>query len=421
MSFPCTTFELSGFSLYLVVGAAGPGTGTWNADTGAMELDLPLLASLATGAACPVSPAPPGDPSYLATLNLPISLTAATATDTDSYAPALAPLTGVPLDLGTGEVTLVGIFSIPASGSFVDGVVGLPGSGSATLRARIAPPENITGSGLPPNIPTLSRLDTEYIRGPLISDLRYYPLDGFLGVLGAGYDVPFYTGRYCLDATFQEVGFDLQCRKRWSGGGTLLAETDNGLDGDGVPDCNDNCPYATQLCSGGFCSNGSPCTVHTDCQTDSDGDLRGDACDPCTDTDGDGADNDSEAAAGCSPTDARVFPLVPALYLGGGANDELLTFNSPAVKLTTPAGPTAEVVINVHPAVDPSTFAATLNTRTNVVTNLFAPITPGCAKRVTVPLDTARRTNRIKLEIRRFPDPGKPKGKRDRDRLIFRQ
>lgn len=498
--FPCTAFDLGGVALYLVIGASGDGTGTWNADTGAMEIQLPLLASIALGGSCPANPAPPGSAGYVATLNLTINVRTGSSTDADGVAPQFASLTGEPIDALTGDVTLSGFFTIPTTGTFVDGVLGLPGTGAATLIGRIDPPSSITGIGLPPTIPSLTRFDSEYIRGPLVTDARYYPQAGFLGVLGAGYDVLFYSGRYCLDAVFQETGYDSQCRKTWSGGGTLIAETDNGLDTDGVRDCDDNCPYVTQACAGGHCSNGAACAGNLDCQIDTDLDLRGDACDPCTDTDGDGRgnpgfanscapdncpfdynpaqenadadalgdlcdpdddndgvldavdncplvansgqedldgddigdacaddidgdgdDNASEIAAGCSPTDASVFPPRAALFLGGGGNDELLTFEQPATRITQPAPATAEIVVNVHPAVDVATFAASLNKKTNVITPLFGTLTPGCAKRVSVPLDATKRTNRIKLEIRRFPDPGKPRGKIDRDRVIYRR
>jgi CSLREA domain-containing protein len=82
------------------------------------------------------------------------------------------------------------------------------------------------------------------------------------------------TGRLCLRAALAQQGFDANCRAVWSASGDVFAEVVEGRDGDEVADCDDNCP---QVPNAG--------------QEDSDGDLTGDACDPCTDTDGDGFGN----------------------------------------------------------------------------------------------------------------------------------
>src|SRR5207247_3136089 len=69
-------------------------------------------------------------------------------------------------------------------------------------------------------------------------------------------------------------------------------------DGDGINDCDDNCP-----------------TVANRDQADSDGDGRGDACDP--DADGDGY---STAQGDCDDHDATVYPGAPELCDGKDNN-----------------------------------------------------------------------------------------------------
>ena len=83
-----------------------------------------------------------------------------------------------------------------------------------------------------------------------------------------------FTGRLCVRAQLVQQGFDASCRAVWNATGNVFAEVVGGRDGDGIDDCDDNCPE-----------------VPNAAQEDSDGDLTGDACDTCTDTDGDGFGN----------------------------------------------------------------------------------------------------------------------------------
>ena len=91
-----------------------------------------------------------------------------------------------------------------------------------------------------------------------------------------------FTGRLCVHGEFNKQGFDANCRTVWSGKGEMLLEVVGGRDGDDIDDCDDNCPQ-----------------VPNPGQEDSDGDLSGDACDTCTDTDGDGFGNPGFPANVC--------------------------------------------------------------------------------------------------------------------------
>jgi len=90
------------------------------------------------------------------------------------------------------------------------------------------------------------------------------------------------TGRVCFYGQFSDQGFNDSCQTVWTGTGQIFPEIAGGRDGDGIDDCDDNCPSIT----------------NPD-QADSDGDLIGDACDTCTDTDGDGFGNPGFPANTC--------------------------------------------------------------------------------------------------------------------------
>ena len=182
-------------------------------------------------------------------------------------------------------------------------------------------------------------------------------------------------------------------------------QTGGDADGDGVPDAVDNCPRTpnpdqrdTDGDGIGDACDDCLATPNPD-QADADGDGVGDACDNClavanptqADADHDGV---GDACDPC-PADASCLPLVPPRFGGGGnrgAADLLLTYVDPITSVTalSRSATTAVVVIEVAPAVDPSSFR--LRASGHDLTRDVGGITPGSTKIVSIPLNHRRTT-----------------------------
>lgn len=177
-------------------------------------------------------------------------------------------------------------------------------------------------------------------------------------------------------------------------------------DGDGIADVVDNCPAHpnTDQLDDDADGRGNPCdrcaAVPDPGDSDEDGDGIGDACDPCPDDEG------------CGPLEA------PAYSGGnGGAGEPLLTFASPAQKVTRVSRDAlgAQIAINFGLTIDPGTLQVKVGGAD--LTALFMPVVPGSARRVTIPLGGKK--TRLVLRVKGFPGSGRRTA--DTDRLVFRR
>ena len=188
------------------------------------------------------------------------------------------------------------------------------------------------------------------------------------------------------------------------------------------------CTHDPAPLNGFGCDDMNSCTNNDTCQ---DGVCRGTLGEP--DSDGDGYCDRVETAAGCNPHDAAEIPSQPATF--GGSNrtigSVILTYAAPALAkpsvATDPscatagtcgafgfcsAGPignpctsdadcvqppnTCRMVVNFANIPDVALIYAKLN-RT-VVTPMFSPPTHGCSRKIDIPIDPARLSNKLKLK-----------------------
>jgi slime mold repeat-containing protein len=233
-------------------------------------------------------------------------------------------------------------------------------------------------------------------------------------------------------------------------GGTPLPQNCD----DGNPCTLDVCDTGTGGClhptaprDGFVCDDTNTCTQADICQ---DGICRGVLAE--ADTDGDGFCDRVENQASCNPNDPAEIPPRAQAYAGApgiGPGEGIITYNVPTAErinfLIDPACATSGVCgpiglctagrvadpcgTNTDCDLPPNTCRIVLNAanvpaltfvyarvrRTDIPG--FTPLTPGCSRKVDVPLDPARNTNLFRLKA-----TGMVGGrvKRDRDRFRFR-
>ncbi len=200
------------------------------------------------------------------------------------------------------------------------------------------------------------------------------------------------------------------------------------------------------------CTDGNPCTEADAC---SGGTCVGTIA---ADDDGDGYCNAQEQQAGCDPADPNEIPPQSAVFSGstrltGGGGEILLTYHAPSsrhVSVTSepacaaagtcssgictagkignacsantdcdqPAG-TCRVIVNYAAISDLALVEASLKKRGMPpadVSGSFLPATPGCSRKVDIPLGTGFGRARLKLKATGTAN-GHPA--RDRDRIVF--
>jgi hypothetical protein len=196
-----------------------------------------------------------------------------------------------------------------------------------------------------------------------------------------------------------------------------------------------------------ICNDGAVCTVGDTCQ--------GGVCTPGPggDADNDGDCDSEEAACGCNGMNGSEVCILPNRLVGlpgGAAGEVLLNWHTPTVRrvpvatdtscatagvciggrctagqindlCTTNAdcnlaANTCRVIVNYADTADLTLEFARVN-RTDV-SALFTPASPGCSRKVDVPLDPNRRANRLHLKATGTIDN---RLRRDRDTILSRQ
>jgi len=221
------------------------------------------------------------------------------------------------------------------------------------------------------------------------------------------------------------------CSNGVCGGNQLPQSCDDGnpctLDG---CDPQGGCTHDTAARDGFVCDDQNPCTQQDTCAN---GVCHGALFQ--ADTDGDGYCDIVENQAGCNPNDGAEIPIRPSTFAGApgkGSGEVILTYLAPAtskpVVATDPScatggtcGPigfctagtigdpcltnadcnqppnTCRMVLNVGDVPNLTLLYARLN---NVKANYpgFAPISPGCSRKVDLTIDPSRRFNKLKLK-----------------------
>jgi len=251
---------------------------------------------------------------------------------------------------------------------------------------------------------------------------------------------------------------------------TSNAQCDDGLACNGMETCNlstSQCEFGTPVvCSGTcltgacveptgtcqvaangvLCSDGLECTVSDTCQ--------GGVCVPGAggDADNDGDCDSEETTCGCNPNDGAEICALPNRLVGvagNAAGEVLLNWHTPTTSrvavATDPscqqsgvcsagrctagqiedicttnadcnlAANTCRMIVNYGDISDLALNFAKVN-RTDA-SALFLPATPGCSRKVDVPLDATRLSNRVRTKASGTID-GRPR--RDRDNFSYR-
>jgi hypothetical protein len=195
-----------------------------------------------------------------------------------------------------------------------------------------------------------------------------------------------------------------------------------------------------------LCSDGQECTVSDTCQ--------GGVCTPGAggDADNDGDCDAEEATCGCNAADGAEICALPNRlvgFAGSGGGEVLLNWHTPTARRVTVAtdpscqqsgtcsagrcsagqindvcatnsdcdlpANTCRMIVNYADVGDLSFVFAKVN-RTDE-TALFTPATPGCSRKVDVPLDTTRASNRVRTKAEGTIDG---RLRRDRDTIVYR-
>ena len=203
---------------------------------------------------------------------------------------------------------------------------------------------------------------------------------------------------------------------------------------------------ATPKADGVLCSDGAACTVGDTCQ--------GGICTPGdgADTDNDGDCDDAEIACGCNAMNGSEVCVLPNRLVGlpgNGVGEVILNWHTPTVRKPSPgsdlscqdagvctagrctagqirdvctvnsdcdlAPDTCRVIVNYVDRSDLTVDYAKVN-RT-VITPLFLPATPGCSRKIDIPLDPARASNRLRVKAKATIDG---RLRQDRDTIIYR-
>jgi hypothetical protein len=203
---------------------------------------------------------------------------------------------------------------------------------------------------------------------------------------------------------------------------------------------------ATPKADGVLCSDGAACTVGDTCQ--------GGICTPGdgADTDNDGDCDDEEIACGCNAMNGSEVCVLPNRLVGlpgNGVGEVILNWHTPTVRKPSPgsdlscqdagvctagrctagqirdvctvnsdcdlAPDTCRVIVNYVDRSDLTVDYAKVN-RT-VITPLFLPATPGCSRKIDIPLDPARASNRLRVKAKATIDG---RLRQDRDTIIYR-
>lgn len=203
---------------------------------------------------------------------------------------------------------------------------------------------------------------------------------------------------------------------------------------------------ATPKPNGILCNDGATCTISDTCQ--------GGVCTPGSggDADSDGDCDDEEAACGCNGMDGSEICVLPNRlvgFAGNAAGEVILNWHTPTVRkvpvATDPscqaagvctagrctagqindlctvsadcnlAASTCRAIVNYADTADLTLDFARVN-RTDI-SALFTPASPGCSRKVDVPLDPARASNRMKLKATGTIDG---RVRRDRDTIVYR-
>ncbi|MEO8601672.1 MAG: hypothetical protein ABI629_03745 [bacterium] len=228
----------------------------------------------------------------------------------------------------------------------------------------------------------------------------------------------------------------------------------------GTDQCHDvACSEPTGSCvttpkiNGFACSDGDLCTTFDTCQA---GVCIGSGG---SDDDGDGYCNAQEIAAGCNPDDFSEIPPQANVYSGGRGStggEVLLTYNAPAVgKVTTGSDgscggaplcslvshfclsgnvgdpcaanadcahtDTCRLVVNYAQTPDLALQLVDRKSRGEAKTSvaaLFAPVTPGCSRKVDLPFAPGFGKTTLRLKASGTTNG---KSRRDRDVIIYRE
>jgi hypothetical protein len=198
--------------------------------------------------------------------------------------------------------------------------------------------------------------------------------------------------------------------------------------------------------NGVLCSDGAPCTVGDTCQ--------GGVCTPGPggDADNDGDCDSEEASCGCNGMDGNEVCVLPNRLVGlpgNGVGEVLINWHTPTVRRPSPASDpscqaagvctggrctagqindlctvnsdcnlaanTCRVIVNWADIADLTLDYAKVG-RTDV-TPLFTPATPGCSRKIDLPLDPARAANRLRVKAEGTIDG---RLRRDRDTIVYR-
>ena len=250
---------------------------------------------------------------------------------------------------------------------------------------------------------------------------------------------------------------------------TMNSECDDGLACNGVETCNldtNQCDFGTpvvcsaqcqtgtclepgncqQSANGVLCSDGQDCTVSDTCQ--------GGVCTSGAggDADSDGDCDSEEAGCGCNPNDGNEICVLPNRLVGlagNAAGEILVNWHTPTVRrvpvATDPELPTGGVCAAGRCTAGQVHDLCTTNGDCNLAPNscrvianygdtndltivfakigrtdqtaLFLPAAPGCSRKIDIPLDPNRVSNRLRTYATGTIDT---RVRRDRDTIIYR-
>jgi hypothetical protein len=202
----------------------------------------------------------------------------------------------------------------------------------------------------------------------------------------------------------------------------------------------------TPKANGVLCSDGANCTIGDTCQ--------GGICTPGAgaDTDNDGDCDSDEVACGCNAMDGSEVCVLPNRLVGlpgNGVGEVLINWHTPTVRKPSPAtdpscadngtctggrctagqindlcttnadcnlpADTCRVIVNWADTSDLTVSFAKVG-RTDQ-TALFSPPSPGCSRKIDLPLDPARPSNRLRVKAKGTIDG---RLRQDRDTIIYR-